>query len=110
MLRQLVLFVMLAVIAAMPARAETVRPFDEGPQDKSFLAFRTSVLTALKARNYRALGRAASVERDKPTKNASAPALIASSNFMIRALTSTLRRIASTAPWPAIVASVRADA
>ncbi|MEJ2119283.1 MAG: hypothetical protein P8Z76_01000 [Alphaproteobacteria bacterium] len=59
MLRQLVLFVMLAVIAAMPARAETVRPFDEGPQDKSFVAFRTSVLTALKARNYRALGRAA---------------------------------------------------
>lgn len=59
MLRQLVLFVMLAVIAAIPARAETVRPFDEGPQDKSFLAFRTSVLTALKARNYRGLGRAA---------------------------------------------------
>jgi hypothetical protein len=61
MLCRLVLFVTLTVLAA-PVRAETVRPFDEGPQDTSFVAFRKSVLAALKRRNYRVLGRAAAAD------------------------------------------------
>jgi hypothetical protein len=52
----------LALAAPPPAHAETVRPFDEGSRDKSFVAFRKSVLTALKRRNYRALGRAAAAD------------------------------------------------
>jgi len=47
------------LLAAGAAQAETVTPFDEAAQDQTFVAFRKSVLGALKRRNYRALGRAA---------------------------------------------------
>jgi len=51
--------VVLLAWITMPARAETVRPFDEARQDPSFLKFRAGLLSALKRRDYRALGRAA---------------------------------------------------
>lgn len=36
---------------ALPASAEQVRPFDEGPRDPSFVSFRTKLLAAIKRRD-----------------------------------------------------------
>ncbi|HUT51579.1 MAG TPA: hypothetical protein VM325_19795 [Alphaproteobacteria bacterium] len=47
------------VLAAPPAAAETVRPFDEARQDPSFLKFRTALLAALKRGDTAAVARAA---------------------------------------------------